>query len=93
MENCVAPDQTPRSAASDQGLYCLFMPVCRKKFRVNTIILILNKVLSYEIFLVFFFFFFFFLYFFVSHLKRVTNIYATFLVPYIPKKEERDSKF
>ena len=28
MTNCVDPDQTPRSAASDLGLHCLLMHVC-----------------------------------------------------------------
>ena len=28
MENCVDPDQTPHSVASDLGLHCLLRPVC-----------------------------------------------------------------
>ena len=28
MANSVDPDQTPHSAASDQGLHCLLMPIC-----------------------------------------------------------------
>ena len=29
VSNIVDPDQTPRSAASDQGLHCLHRPVCK----------------------------------------------------------------
>ena len=33
VANCVDPDQTPRSAASDQGLHCLLRHIC-PSFRI-----------------------------------------------------------
>ena len=43
--NSVDPDQTPRSAASDLGLYCLLRHVCPsvRILRVNTVRIRLNS--------------------------------------------------
>ena len=41
--NSVAPDQTPRSAASDLGLHSLFRPVCSNTLDKYGIIVLLVK--------------------------------------------------
>ena len=32
MADSVDPDQMPHSAASDQGMYCLLVPICLNKY-------------------------------------------------------------
>ena len=51
MENSVDPDQMPHSVASDQGLHCLFGPVCpntKVKYGMYAISIVMNLYLHLD---------------------------------------------